>query len=399
MPLFVINDNASLALMVEGIRLHGRPLGGARDKTRLIDAADTLRLILESIYAPQVSLEMEWDEAIFNGFRLVCIRHSSKGTPSVSAVTILKIGDAQILKEELARFQQYAASTLNIVVRPTIALHEHPIKDTEEFLGVLHIQIPVDKVDAWGIKNYAAVNNGLTLTKALENYFFATTSVWYMERQFSFEAVPLSEMYIRRLRIDQNRLGKSLEIVKPDWLGAQQVKVQTHNKVYVYPNMAYKYKDLYISLSCFQSISHGLPVGKSLLFNDITPYPINFDSTEYGHILHDIALLEAELKAICMSERTPLAERIAFESALLNAFGFFSPDNPYATDTELFACFQHVVTLRQIGANLTYPRETNKDYLLALSFAHLWSFMQPHYSIGNRQHALVAAGMFAESLF
>ncbi len=213
----------------------------------------------------------------------------------------------------------------------------------------------------------------------------------YREYNFSKKTPVIADCMRKEFSLDDSQRRMSFPELDREFL----------NPLYV---VKYRFPErLNEELPSYQAIVHGdLNLRNILMDNKNNVWIIDFSETHQGHILKDLAKLEASVKfeSFNLTGWDELEEMLEFEEAILKPEKFeeipqitLSSKNPW-----LKKIYRTIQKIRQFANIVTLLEEDISQYYLALLYFTLQILRFPQLSKFNRMYALLSASLICEKL-
>jgi CheY-like chemotaxis protein len=237
----------------------------------------------------------------------------------------------------------------------------------------------------------------------LNHLFHETCGAWYANPG-NLQLHNLTEEYQRMLGFTEENLTRALSQVK-GVQGTRQLYFDSLGKnAFKNPIMAAAERQFV--RPTYSCITHGDLNASNILVDDSgLTWLIDFETTELGHILRDIAELDTVVRfQLLKPEEASLSERLKMEEALCGASQFGDVarlESAFQTDNAALAkAFATAVSLRAIAYELVSKNPTAEldEYYIPLFYYSINALRFLSWPGLQRQHALLAASLLADKL-
>ncbi len=314
---------------------------------------------------------------------------------------VVKYGDFRKIEEEYSNFKKY--------VKPFIgggrnsAIQE--LRRTPYLGGMLYSLLGADdeRLEDFGsFYHHADVS---LINDVLDRLFLDTCGAWYANAG-QLRPYNLTEDYQQLLGLAQEKLEHPFTELQRSVHGTQKLTFKSLNSDRSFKNPVLGMAGPPLVRTTYTCITHGDFNQHNLLIDQAGhTWLIDFLRTGIGHILHDVAQLDSEIRFVLLSsEKATLGERLHLEEKL-NSIDRFSQleqlIDPFPTENQALArAYTTVVHLRILARKLVAQNRSDdmSEYYIALFYYAVNMLRFSSLPLGQREHALLSASILADRL-
>ena len=311
---------------------------------------------------------------------------------------VVKYGQVGEIYNENNNFETYVKNYLG---RSTIV---HGIRRTPRLAGILYSFLGATNEQTESFRDYYAHASISDVKEVLDRLFLVTCESWY-SNPGQLKPLDLTKHYQNRMGFTQENLDRAAadklkaNLGKNNTLSFAALGDRTFNNPI--PVVAAKR----FIRTTYECITHGdLNASNIFVDSDRHAWLIDFGGTGPGHILRDVAELDAMIRfQLLGGDSATLEERLLLEEALdkipLTDIGELPIE--FASDNAALAKAFHVsVHLRTLAAKLVSPhRDTDmSEYQIALLYYGVNTIRFYALDTVQRQHAIVSSSLLADRI-
>jgi CheY-like chemotaxis protein len=313
---------------------------------------------------------------------------------------VIKFGDPQQIENEYRNFEEH--------VRPFIGGNRSTAiynkARTMHLGGIIYSLLGAsgEQVDFGTFYHHATIEE---IKQTLDLLFHDTCRAWY--------ANPGRQQVLNLSKDYPVKLGFTLEKLEQSLLNHLKSVRGTHRLIFKSLKSEHEFTNPIIAAATASLIyptyicnTHG-DFNQNNIMIDSTgnSWLIDFQQTEPGHILRDVAMLDTEIRIkMLSSEDATLEERWQMEEALCNIERFNQLDQLATVmpkgNKALEKAYHTVIYLRQIASKLVPQHQNHEmsEYYASLLYTALNTTRFSDLPTGQREHALLSASLLADRL-
>jgi CheY-like chemotaxis protein len=315
---------------------------------------------------------------------------------------VVKFGDVREIETEYHNFAQYVQPFMGGGRNTTVLDRRHTLR----LGGIIYSLLGAGGEQLDDFERFYRRADMAQIAALLDRLFFDTCSGWYASPG-KLQLHDLTKEYEHTLGFTLPKLDAVLaERFSKSVQGKQHLTFRALESDRSFANPILKLGDKHLMRPTYLCTTHGdFNPHNVLIDGDGHAWLIDFMRTGPGHILRDVALLDAAMRTQLLApEEATLAERLQMEE-LLCSTGQYSQlkelarrvpnDNPAIA--KAYATSLH---LRGIARRLTQQNasEDMSEYHIAVLYQSLNMIRFYGMPIAQREHALVSAALLAERL-
>lgn len=314
---------------------------------------------------------------------------------------VVKFGDFRKIEEEYSNFKKH--------VQPFIgggrnsAMHD--IRRTPYLGGILYSFLGADNEHLEDFGSFYRHAEAPQINYVLDRLFLDTCSAWYANAG-QLQPYNLTEDYQQLLGFTLEKLERPLSELQRSVHGTQKLYFKSLNSDRSFRNPILGMAGPPLVRTTYTCITHGDFNRHNLLIDqEGHTWLIDFLRTGSGHLLHDVAQLDSEIRFVLLTtEEATLEERLCLEEKLCSIERFSQVEQltaPFPTDNQSLAkAYTAVVHLRILARKLVVqnPSDDMSEYYIALFYNALNMLRFTTLPLGQREHALLCASLLADRL-
>lgn len=385
--------------LVSGLQT-GQPASGPASEAPA-DLVGELSTLLRDLFVETDAIMITPLTPGFSGARILTVQPFVRKSCG-GGLFIVKFGRALDIQQEYTNYRQYVffsnssgryTAAFKLVQGTTLgailyALAGTDVLKTHDF-GVMYQQQELSQIQT-----------------VLDNIFRSTCKSWYQHTSM-LEPLDLTQGYQAQghaaLGDRESRIGATLPNVQfQETLTFHSCRTPSRSL----PNPLRVLSALppFISLT-YTAITHGDLNQRNILVDHLNyPWLIDFQSTGRGHILRDVATLDAAIRfQLLATHQATLDEFLVLEETLNTArlFGQLAtlPEAPVPENPALTKTYQAVVHLRKLAGWLVRDQERDmREYYIALLYMALETLQYMNLAAEQRERALLSASLLVDLL-
>lgn len=381
-----------LNLEVDGIRLKRNPTLHGQVALELDDLLCRLFYEAESVLVRPLTVGQSptgvlWAQPFYGG--------------GGGHAVIIKFGDFRKIEQEYSNFRKHVQSFIG-GGRSTSVLD---LRRTTHLGGIIYTLLGADNDYLEDFGNYYRHADVSQIRDVLDLLFLDTCSAWYANHG-KLQPYNLTADYQQLFGLTLEKLEHPLSELQRVVQGTQKLSFKSLNSERVFTNPLLGMAGPPLVRSTYSCPIHG-DFNQHNLLVDRTGHTwlIDFQRTGQGHILHDVAKLDSEIRFFLLtSEEAMLDERLSMEEALCS-IERFSQVEQLATrltteNIALAKAYTTVVHLRTLASKLVAqnPSDDISEYYIALFYNAMNTIRFYSLPLGQREHALLSASLLADRL-
>jgi len=314
---------------------------------------------------------------------------------------IIKFGDFRKIEQEYYNFRKFVQSFVG-GGRSTNVLD---LRRTPHLGGIMYSLLGADNDHLEDFGNFYKHADIDEIRDVLDRLFLDTCSAWYANHG-KLQPYNLSEDYQQLFGLTLEKLEHPLSELQRVVEGTQKLSFKSLNSERAFTNPLPGMAGPPLVRSTYICPIHG-DFNQHNLLVDRTGHTwlIDFQRTGHGHILHDVAELDSEIRFFLLtSEEATLDERLSIEDALCS-IDHFSQVDQLATrfkteNTALAKAYTTVVHLRILAHKLVAqnPSDDISEYYIALFYNAMNTIRFYSLPLRQREHALLCASLLVDQL-
>lgn len=314
---------------------------------------------------------------------------------------IIKFGDFRKVEQEYSNFKKYVQPFIG-GGRSTNVLD---VRRTPHLGGIVYSLLGADNDHLEDFGNFYSHANIYQIRDVMDRLFLDTCSAWYANHS-KLQPYNLSEDYQQRFGLTVEKLVHPLSELQRVIQGKKKLSFKSLNSERTFTNPLLGMAGPSLIRSTYSCPTHG-DFNQHNLLIDSTGHTwlIDFQRTSQGHLLHDVAKLDSEIRFfLLVSEAATLDERLNMEEALCSIEHFSEVEHlatKFVTENLALAkAFNTVVHLRTLATKLMAqnPSDDISEYYIALFYNAMNTIRFYSLSLGQREHALLCASLLADRL-
>lgn len=314
---------------------------------------------------------------------------------------VVKFGDFQQIEQEAHNFKHYVQPFVS-GGRATSILAQ---RRTPHLGGLIYSLLGVDK-DQWeDFGDYYQHASPQKVKDVLDHLFLDTCSAWYANPG-RLQPYDLTSNYQSMLGFTQENLDSALLNLQKSVKGRQKLSFTALSQERAFTNPLLKIEEQVLMRSTYTCITHGDFNQHNILIDGSGhSWLIDFQATNPGHVLRDIAQLDSEIRFVLLSaHEATLDERLHMEEVLCAANLFSEVPQLAArmtsTNQALAKACDVIIHLRTLARKLIAqnPSDDMSEYYIALFYYAVNTLRFYNLSSCQREHALLCASLLADRL-
>lgn len=315
--------------------------------------------------------------------------------------SIVKFGDVQVIADESKRYENYVKNYIG--GGRTSAILE--LRRTKHLGGIIYSLLGKANKPLESFGSFYRRASLPQIKASLDNLFLNTCAQWYANAG-SLVSHDLTEEYLRVLGLEMEALEQNRKDLKSAQ-GVNKLRMSNLSGDRLFTNPILAAATHHFREHTYICPTHGdLSESNVLVDEEGHTWLIDFGRTGPGHILRDVAELDASVRIqLLVENEATLGERLEMEETLCRAEQF--DDLPLLADefrTENQALAKNYATaihLRTLAHKLLVGRNPNaslREYYVAV-FYYTLNYVR-YYDLPKiqREHALLSASLLAERL-
>ncbi len=314
---------------------------------------------------------------------------------------IVKFGDVNKIRKEYRNFQQYVEGLIS-GGRSTTVLDQ---RYTPHLGGIIYSFLGVNGELVDFADFYHTIDDTSKFIDVLKHLFLDTCGNWYENRE-RLQPLDLAENYQRIFNYSPKQLEQILTDRLPSVYVQEKLTFTSLNGTRRFTNpllTAAKPSLMRFTSTC---IMHGDFNPHNLFVDQVGwTWLIDFQATEPGHILHDIATLDSAIRfQLLTAQEATLEERLQMEEVLCSAERFSQVKQlavGFKTDNQALAkAYTTVIQLRTLAGDLVAHNQHDdiSEYYIALFYNALNTLRFSLLERVQHEHALLCASLLADKL-
>lgn len=314
---------------------------------------------------------------------------------------VLKFGDFRVIDREYANYQCY--------VQPFIGGGRNSavlgMRRTPYLGGVLYSLLGAESEHLQDFGSFYRQSDARTVCQVLDRLFLDTCGAWYANSS-QLHPWNLTAEYQQVLGVTPEKLKQPVSELQRTVHGTQKLyfKALADERGFQNPLLALAGPPLI--RPTYTCITHGDFNAQNLLVDQSGhTWLIDFLRTGSGHILRDVAQLDAEIRFVLLgAEEATLQERLCMEERLCSIERFSQVaqlQTPLPIENPALAqAYAAVVHLRLLAGQLVAQNLSDdiSEYYIALFYYALNLLRFASVPLGQREHALLSASILADRL-
>jgi DNA-binding response OmpR family regulator len=314
---------------------------------------------------------------------------------------IVKFGDFRKIEQEYSNFRKYVQSFIG-GGRSTNVLD---VRRTPHLGGIIYSLLGADNDHLEDFGDFYRHADVSQITDVLDRLFLHTCNAWYANHG-KLQPYNLTEDYQQRFGLTLEKLVHPLSELQRVVQGIQKLSFKSLNSERTFTNPLPGMTGPPLIRSTYCCPTHG-DFNQYNLLVDSTGHTwlIDFQRTTQGHLLHDVAKLDSEIRFFLLSsEAATLDERLKMEEALCSIERFSQVEQlatMFTTENIALAkAYTTVVHLRTLATKLMAqnPSDDFSEYYIALFYNAMNTIRFYTLPLGQREHALLSASLLADRL-
>ncbi len=314
---------------------------------------------------------------------------------------VVKFGDFHKIEEEYSSFKKYVQPFIG-GGRSTAVLD---VRRTPQLGGIMYSLLGADNDHLEDFGSFYRHADVSQIKEVLNQLFLDTCSAWYANHD-KLQPYNLTEDYQQLLGFTLEKLEQALLQLQKSVQGKQKLCFKSLNSEHAFTNPLLAMAEPPLVRPTYVCTTHG-DFNQYNLLVDRTGHTwlIDFQRTGQGHILHDVAKLDSEMRFFLLtSEEATLEERLKMEEVLCSIERFTQIGqllNNFPTENRaLVKTYATVVHLRTLAHKLVAqkPSDDFSEYYIALFYNAMNTIRFYSLSSRQREHALLSACLLADRL-
>lgn len=315
---------------------------------------------------------------------------------------VVKFGDAELIEKEYRNFMEY--------VQPYVgggrSTHAQVRRRTPRLGGIVYSLLGEEGDQFEDFATFYRKSEVSTILRTIDHLFGSTCKAWYASPGH-VHILDLTRHYTESLGMKSDALERAWREGLKSVQGKDQLHFSSLTGRRTVRNPLPSPGSQSIEVPTYQTITHGDFNDQNILVDAGGHcWLIDFQSTGPGHILRDIAQLDAVVRVrLIAPDEATLDERLALEEALNSADSFRQaaalsfrelPGNPAVAKAYATCAHLRGLAARLVASN---PSADIAEYYAASLYSSL-NMIRFRRSLPHllREHALLSAGLFAERL-
>jgi uncharacterized protein associated with vWA-MoxR-VMAP ternary system len=314
---------------------------------------------------------------------------------------IIKFGDFRKIEQEYSNFKKYVQSFIG-GGRSTNILD---LRRTPHLGGIIYSLLGADNDHLEDFGSFYKHAGESQIRDVLDLLFLDTCSAWYANHG-KLHPHNLTEDYQQMFGLTLEKLEHPLSELQRVVQGTQKLSFKSLNNERAFSNPLPGMAGPPLVRSTYSCPIHG-DFNQHNLLVDSTGHTwlIDFQRTGQGHLLHDVAKLDSEIRFFLLnSEEATLDERLSMEEALCSIEHFSQVEQlatRFITENRALAkVYNTVVHLRILACKLMAqnPSDDFSEYYIALFYNAINTIRFYSLPLGQREHAFLCASLLADRL-
>ena len=313
---------------------------------------------------------------------------------------VVKFGNLQAILQEHRNFETFVAPFVG-GGRSTTVLG---MRCTPHLGGIIYSQLGATSEHVESLGHFYQRTDEPAIREVINRLFLQTCSQWYASPGFS-RPYNLTHNYQRLLGYTQRELEQAVMQLK-SVQGRERLFFVRLNSVRNFTNPLRSIEHEPFIRTTYECFTHGDFNPDNILVDESrNSWLIDFQSTGPGHILRDIATLDAVVRfQLLTSEEATLDERLTMEDALYSIDRFSQVEQLmtlFSTQNRaLEKAYATVVHLRTIAHRLVELSANDRlgEYYIALLYIALDTLRYSTLPEIQREHALLSASLLVDRL-
>ncbi len=316
-------------------------------------------------------------------------------TRGASRPVVVKFGDVKKVEEEYENFKTYVQYFLGGCYTAII-----DVRYTPHLGGIIYTFLGAGQERLTNFGEFFRTTKILPITKVLDKLFGDTCRSWYASPQ-GLKAVNLTDEYQHLLDDLAEALGQMVGVH-----GTHKLSFDSLNDGRAFTNPILASAGRKFVFSTYLCTTHGdLNPNNLLVDGNEHAWLIDFQRTGPSHILRDITMLDATIRfQLLTAQDATLEECLEMEEVLCSIKHFSEivrlPRKLATTNLALAKAYGAILHLYKKACKLVSqnPNDDMNEYYSALFYHALNTTRFTTLSAGQREHALLCAGLLADKL-
>jgi DNA-binding response OmpR family regulator len=320
--------------------------------------------------------------------------------PTAGQPRVVKFGDFRQADLEYHNYHEHVEKFIG--GGRSTSIPADGLRRTARLGGVIYSLLgAAGEMESFG--RFYARSDAAEVARALDDLFFDTCRGWYT-RLKEPGPLDLTEEYRHSLGFTDERLRDALDKGLKTVQGKQKLHFAALGEARTFTNPVLAAERFRFEETTYTCRTHGdLNENNVLVADGGRTWLIDFDTTGEGHVLRDVAELDAVVRFKLLGpDEADLEERLRMEQVLCNIRRFSEVDelpSRFTTQNPALAkAYATVVHLRAVARRLVLGSDDVNEYLVALFYYAVNTIRFYQLPAEQRQHALLSASLLADRL-
>ena len=314
---------------------------------------------------------------------------------------VVKFGDFRRIEEEYANFKKFVKPFIGGGRNSTVL----DVRRTSHLGGIAYSLLGAGNELLEDFGNFYQRASISEILETLDRLFLDTCGAWYANIG-RLQPYNLTEEYQHVLGFTAEKLDHALAELQRVVHGRQKLYFKSLESDRTFTNPFLGIMEPPFIRSTYACPTHGDFNHQNLLVDSSGhTWLIDFQRTNRGHILRDVAQLDSEIRLVLLAaEEATLEERCLMEEVLCSIEHFSQLEDlmtRYSTQNKAMAkAYASVVHLRTLARKLVAqnPADDISEYFIALLYYAMNTTRFSGLPSGQREHALLSASILADRI-